>query len=445
MILDFSPKIKLEKKEAELYIYLKSLVYLASLSAGLFLFYLIFFPSQNFFFIFANPNSLDNTLISPRDQSGNLPIKNILESGQALFFNAEMREKYSDVEIEVELAKDSDLPSTGKVQLRKTYRAMLFPEGNPVGFKEGSLIRDEKNYFIISENKLRSISISLIEKLGFSEKAFVQVETADLKYNPMGEPISDSNNYPPSSLFQIESIYYILDSGKLRPFSSANAYLSQYSSDQAIWKDSAFLNDYAISNDPVGFADGSLVSSGISAFVISQKNLFPINNVITFESKGFRWEDVVPIGSDEIALYEKQKLFNIQSLHPNGVIFSDEKENAHFMIDDGTKKRIPSKNILQSWLRKSPVPFSLEALNIFRSCALHQKKLSLKPAYFCVISIKDLENLPGTGFEFESTFDSDVKLGVIDANFKKELSYSNFKSSATYFITTIMNKYVSAE
>ena len=59
-----------------------------------------------------------------------------------------------------------------------------------MGFKDGSLLKHNDDYFIISDGWLHQFDQSAIDKLGFPRNAFISVEESDLKYNEVLQPLT---------------------------------------------------------------------------------------------------------------------------------------------------------------------------------------------------------------------------------------------------------------
>ena len=218
----------------------------------------------------------------------------------------------------------------GTLEVRKSYQAFLYPEKNAIGFKDGTLLKNNNNYYIASQGKLRKFrDDGIASELGFNRQAFVEVNNEELRYNEAGDDISDSSAYPGDTLFKIKDDYYILTDRSFKKFVSPQAFATQYNENQAISKADNFIDAYPLNENLIGFADGSLISYGVSVFIVSSGKILPVNNTITFSSMGYDWNDVIPASGDEISLYEKDKLFTISSPHPNGTVMKDEKRNHH--------------------------------------------------------------------------------------------------------------------
>jgi hypothetical protein len=378
-MFDFTGRLNLEKKQYQIYRRLQILLYFCAFLSSLYFAYLIIFPSAYFSFDFSNPNSLKNTVINPRNSEGSYAEHGTVSSGKKMVFDTALVGNYGNAQIELTMDKQSENPENFEVQAKKSFQAFFYPEGKP-------MISRDADIFKISDN------------------------------------------------------YYLLSDGKLKKFLSQNAYLSQYDESAASEKDSSFLSQYLLDEDMIGYADGSLLSYGISAFIVSSGKLLPINNTVTFTAMGYDWNDVKQASADEISFYEKDKLFTISSPHPNGTIFFASDSKKSYMIENGTKRLFPSAEILKSWQKSSPVTVSEKSLTYLEKCNLSKETLSFR-TYSCDIPLSNFSNLIGKDYEFYLISGKDIKIDAINVTFKKQLSWINFKTTVRDLINKIMANY----
>ena len=434
-MLDLTGEIALDPKSYRKYRYFQIAAYAIAVFLAFYLGYLIAFPAHNFVFYPENLHSDKNTVTDPRNSQ---------EAGgkQALIFDAVSPGNYSRIQIDLALNKKINSGENIGVETRKSFQAFLYPEGDPVGFRDGTLIRDENIYFIISQGKERKFdSNAILSSLGYNKESFVEVGDDDLKYNEKGDDISNSFSYPDGSLFKINNNYYILENQKLQEFVSPSAYLTQYDENQAIEKNEDFLKNYPLEGDKLGFADGTLVSYGISVFIVSSGKILPVDNATDFLYKGYQWSDLVPATADELSLYEKDKLFNITSPHPNGTVMKTADSGRWYLIKNGQKHLLPSRIIANTWSKKDPVLVSEKSLVPLTDCHL-QKGILSSTNYSCVMPIESLDNLLGQDYEFKLAFGSSVKINTTNVSFQKTANISNLKLAVLNLISKIRGNYV---
>jgi len=147
---------------------------------------------------------------------------------------------------------------------------------------------------------------------------------------------------------------------------------------------------------------------------------------------------VIAASADEIALYEKTKLFNIKSVHPDGTVFTSIENAKHYMAKGSKKHLLPSQNIADSWLRHSPITFSEKSLEAVSQCAIKQDFFG---SYSCEIPIASLQQLAGTNYEFVMKLDNDAKIGSLEVSFKKDISRTNLVAFVRDIYNKIKNRY----
>lgn len=440
-MLDFTKNVKLEGKQLRLYRLARLLVFAAFILGAIYYAHLLLFPSQSFDFSFMTPGAAKNTIVYPRDSESNLMVNGELPKEKNLLFDTALWGDFSKIKLDIVLEKQSSPPGFLGVSARKSFRAFFYPEGEQMGFKDGMLVKNSGSFYIISGGKARKFASSdIARKLGFDPQTFKEVSNEELKYNEAGENITDVSEYPDDSLFKIGEEYYRLENGVLSQFVSEKAYLTNYDNNQAIEKESGFLNNYQIAEDFLGFNDGTLVSFDISAFIASQGKLFPINNIATFESMGFNWQDLVPASGEEIGIYEKAKLFNIDQPHPDGIIFSDKETGKYYYIQGGQKRELKGSGIINSYLRKSPVLAEQKGLEAENRCEL-KKSWGISRTYSCEIPIENTRFLLGNDYQFKMESDSDIVIKKAGARFEKSLTWENLKLSLSDIKKRIIANY----
>lgn len=445
MKFDLTKEVSLSPKGRKKYMKLRATTYAIFLASIIFLAYVIIFPSVRFDFSFNPGDKLgENPLIDPRDSSGNALENGLIPDNSPAVFDATLFGNYSRVKVYVALDSDSDPLKERLLRVRKAHRAFLYPQGDSIGFKEGTLLRSGEKYFIVSDGKLRKFeSQSVVRQMGFIPEVFWEASGEDLRFNQLGEIITDPNNFPNSSLFKVADTYYILKREKLWPYVSEQAFFSNYRSEQAISKDEAFLSKFEISSDMEGFSDGTLISYGVSAYVVSGGKIFPINNVNTFTSLGYAWEDIIPVSGDEFSLYPKDKLLTISSVHPDGTIF-DVAENSDWRLAKNKKiLPLPTELIARSWLmKKTPILVSKESLETYASCYLEERSF-FQNEYGCEILLAAFENISGKDYEFELPQGENISLDSLQVTFKKNPTWENLKLAAKGLLGRVSANYVS--
>lgn len=435
-MFDLTKEITLDPKGYKLYQKFRLALYILAVLTAAYLVYLILFPHKFYSFSFLEPNSNENSLEKPEIGRSFFPEDKKIKPGERLYFDATPAGDFSEVEIMITLNGETSEKNPMSIYARKSYEEFLKKEKDPIGFKSGTLLKESDDFYIISQEKLRKFSsFATAKNLGYSLENFWEISKNELSYNPSGETINFGEDYPEFSLFEIKNVFYILENDELHPFSSKEAFLSQYSPEQTVKKDDIFLKNRFVSKNPIGFADGSLISFGDSAYLVSSGKIYPIDNPVTFQNKGFSWEDIITASSDELELYEKTKLFNINDSHPDGIVYKTDTTSKYFILKDSEKHPLLSENIAKSWLRKKPIIVSSESEEIIEKCELKKKTIGAN-SFSCQIPLEKIQAMFGSDYEFELAGQEVIELKKIEVNFKKDINKNNLKSS----LLTILNR-----
>ncbi|NTU66721.1 MAG: hypothetical protein HGB08_02230 [Candidatus Moranbacteria bacterium] len=445
-MLDFTKEIALDKKKYRIYRMAQACVYSAAILAALYLADSVLFPSVDFNFSFADPASSRNGFV-PQYRDGSEMKSGRIPKGSQIYFDTALLGNFSHVEISLTRDQNFKKLQNVKVEMRKSYQAFLYPEGAPIGFRDGTLIKNNGKYYIVSGGKFRQFgSDKIISAFGFPKDAFLDASDDDMKYNEAGEMIADSTTYPDFSIFKTAGRYYILENGMLREFVSQEAYLSRYEENQAIPKDESFIRSFTLSKEQLGFSDGSLVAYGTSGFVVSGKEILPISNAGTFVDKGFKWEDIKNISGDEFSLYSQAlKHFSDSSPHPDGTIFLTSDTHLWYMVEGERKHPLPSDAIASTWIKgRSPVTVSSAGAGVLSSCIINEDS-SGKTSCKLIIPPSAYQELPGVDYEFDIVSENDMKLTNIEAFFTQDMTKNNLKTSVLGLLRRIKSNYGSTQ
>jgi hypothetical protein len=404
----------------------------------------ILFPSADLVFSFGNANSLKNTLVPPRTAAEpDKTTKSSVAAGSALIFNANPLGNFSNATITFTTDKNYRGIEKTSIRLRKSYQSFFYPIGEPAGFRDGTLLTtDDGSYYIVSDGTLRRFSnTDIILKLGYPKSSFLQVSRDDLQYNKKGADITDADTYPDDTFFAIGDTYYQLKNRQLYPFASTRAFFSQFDAIQAIIKGSDFLNRYEVPDSILGFADGTLGSSDISVFILSEGRSYPIESVDTFLQMGFDWNDVIALDADELGAYERQKQFTHNQPHPDGTLFLDRKTQEYSVIENGEKHPIRSAAVAATYSKQKPVLADLQESDESVSCQL-EKAVFSGNTYSCNVPLNSLSQFIGNDYQIDATFSDETKLQGIDVTFSTPLTWENLRSSLSRIKTGLKNNYM---
>lgn len=440
-IFDLTTQVKLSPRDQKIYNWLRGLLHIAFIVMAVFAADRILLPnaSQDFFFD-AAVGSTKNTLSDPRIQSQ--PSNGNVNANQTLTFNSSRMGIFSTATTTFVMDDKMKDFSKANVSIHKSYQAFFFPTGEPMGFKNGSLLTtDEGEYFIVSGDLLRKFTnTNIILTLGYPKSSFQLIDSKDLQYNKVGPEISSPNTYPDGTLFSIDETFYQLLDQQLLPFISTRAFLSQYEAIQAIPKNKDLFSTYPKSENSLGFSDGTLASADISVYILSKGKSYPVANAETFLSMGFNWDDIIPLASEELGFYEKQKQFNQNQPHPDGTVFRDQKTNEYFVVDKGTKRPIKSAAILKNYEKQKPIAASLEGLNKSVSCTLSSPLLT-RNTYSCAASLQEINQFPGNYYRIDTVFPETVKVVRMNETLSTPFTWQNIHNALGGIKNTLLINY----
>lgn len=422
---------------------IRIILFLLFVATAFFVVYRILFPIENFSFFFRIFKIPANNIVEPRNSNDDPLLEGKLAEEETLLFDAPVIGDFSDIKIKFDLERASENLEEGMVRVRKSYRAFLFPEGDPLGFPESSLVRNGNNYFIVTGGNLRKFaSLELAKKMGFNENAFLEVQREELLLNRTSEPISDSSVYPTGTLFKIDGQYYQLDGNKLRSFVSNNVFTLRHRSEQAIEKKADFLKSYEISEEKIGFPDGTLISYGQSVFIINKTEALPIDSDITFIQSGYEWGTVIPATSEEFSIYKRGKLQSIRLPHPDGTIFYHVLEKKYYYISDGAKHELPGSGIVASYLGgAAPIIVAGDPENQIESCEL-EKSFGIFRTYSCDINIDSLDNLSSNNYQFSLEAEPDIQIRNLKLVFRRLPNRNNLNISLNEIVGRFNYQYL---
>ena len=291
---------------------LRGLLYvIVIVSVGLFALRVLF-PTLIFSFNFKTPGSSKNNLLDPRSPE-NLPRTNgKIEASGTLVADAGVVGNFSHAQALVTLEKDSVLPETLELTLRRSYRGFLLPTGASV------------------------------------------------------------TGFPEAALYRVDETYYALKDGTLYPFVSDSAYLTQYPESLALPETKDFLARYPVSERWLGFRVGSIVSFADGVFLItSETEMRPVGSADIFLALGYRFEDVRPASEEEIGIYKRGRIFLLGAEHPDGTLLLDQDTRTYYLIERGTKRPLIDPQYRDFLLKQqTPLSVSLQSSTERVSCLL---------------------------------------------------------------------------
>ncbi len=426
-MFDFTPDIVISEKYQKWYVFWRFFLYGAFLFFGIFVFSKIVFPDHYDFFDFEQYYGKNNTVINPRLEDGT-NVSEKLSSNEKMIFNVVVRGDFDSLRWEVETKKDTVLE--GDIFVTRAYRAMMYPQGEKIGFREGSLVRYEGRVFIVLGDKLYEVDKKTITFFSFDTNNFLEITQEEFSLYDDISFLQSDTFWIEGSLFSTgEGEYYQVENGSLHPFVSEQAYLASYRKEDArlLPKEREIIPREE--QKKKGFPDGALLNYKDGVFIVEDGFLRGIDTAETFLSKGYDWDMLFSVTEEEISPYEMSGLFSSRSTHLQGTIFTDRETNTSYVIDKGKLLEIVGDNIAKQYqsIGIIPVSFDREA----RKCPLFQTG---KSTYECFLPLVPEES----GFEYEFVFvpKEDVYLKEMGVTFSMKKNWEHTR----LFLSDIKNR-----
>lgn len=328
------------------------------------------FPTITQGFDFDNPGASKNQMVSPRAPDGSpLTSGKVLNHG-TLIANTSLLGDFSAATIRFTIEADSDFPETINATIKRSYRAMLLP---------------------------------------------------------IGEPIASLQS---AHILRVDNAYYILQEGTLYPFVSEAAYRSRFDGDQTV-RDVGrdILGLYPVAATPIGFRIGSLLSFADGVFIVtSDTEVRPVGSAEIFLALGYRFEDVKPVSEEELGLYKRGRIILLSTPHADGTVFRDLDTGQVFIIEHQTR-RIVTDPLYRAFLEHEQQPINTRSsdANEHVTCSL---TTGLFPrTYHCTALLDPLKD--NLGFDYElalSGSDRDFEIETLELAFDTHVTLDNART-----------------
>lgn len=421
IIPDFTPTVSVPATWHRRYTLLRVVLYLVFFCTAVFLFVRVVFPGEYGYFDFAVYRGGANTIADPRYEDGTPAEDALARAGRPLLFNFSAVGDFRDIAVTVDT--EGEVDSGGTLSVTRSYRAALYPEGAPVHLRDGSLVRTDDGFFLISQGTARRFaSVDILRAAGYVPEQFRTVTPAELVLSPRGDDITDAAAALPDALYIVAGTYYQLHDGGLVPFVSDRAYLSWWRPEDAVARDDAFVAAYPPADDTMtGFISGTLVSYGESAYVVEGATLRPVDNPVTFIAKGYDWNVVVPLTGEEFGIYQMGRLYTRRVPHPSGTVFADVADGSRTLIADGRRHAIVGDAIADQYRAVTLV--AVDEVVEDADCRLEDTLLAQE----CVIRFDALRRGVGAEYQFTYVPAADATLTELETVFNRDRSAATFR------------------
>lgn len=412
---DLTPDIRLSEHHIPIYLALRVVVLALFLGFGTYVVLSTVFPDADKYFDFRVYHGGANTIANPRFADDTPVESGAVPKDTDMIANATASGDFSRIHFSFRAETGSP---TGMLTAIRAYRAFLAPVGEPVFFRDGSLIRDEETFFIVSRKQLRAFADErALRNRGYAPEQFRLVESDTLRDLPKGQEIADTELLPNGAILTDGARYYQIRDGARVSFVSDRAFSSRFREEDALSVDAGLLEAFPESREMIGFLDGTLVSYGEAVYVVEGSFLRPIDSPETFLSKGYDWTSVIPITGLEFGIYERGRLYTEQQPHPNGTVFHESSTGKRYLVRDGIRHEIP-ESVVPQYETITAVSADIVPLG---ECAL----VSEGKRASCELSWEPEETETGAEYQFVYRPDHDVTLRDMHARFVREINRRN--------------------
>lgn len=353
-----------------LYTRLRILLWIVILVGGGSFVMSMLFPTITQSFDFDNPGSSRNTIVDPRAVDNTSLTTGKVNANDSLIANTSLLGDFSSATIRFTLEADSARPEAVTANLKRAYRAMLLPQGDPI--------------------------------------ATVQSAT----------------------VLRGGDTYFVLKNETLFPFVSEAAYQSRFDHNQPIISiDPSVLERYPRATTPIGFRVGSLLSFADGVFVVtSESEMRPIGSAEIFLALGYRFEDVKPVSEEELGIYKRGRIILLNTPPIDGTLYRDLDTNEVFMIENG-KRRVVTDPTYRTFLEGKQLPIPTRSHDREETAGCEAVSELFPRTYRCQVPLDIFRD--NLGFDYELMVhgtNTDFEIETLSIAFNTHITTDNART-----------------
>lgn len=226
------------------------------------------------------------------------------------------------------------------------YLSFYF-DGLDMIYPNGILVKQiKKNEIYLIENKQRRefSSSKLISALKYNSADAISITENELNHFPAGEKMK----YPDNTLVKAEDspVVYLIKNGKRKEFSSAALFEKLgYEWNKIISVKAEEMNGYS-TDGKVLYSDSSLIKArdNPAIYLLEGGEKRKITSAVLFEKRGYKWNDIISLGSEEIKDYPDGKIMT----YPDGTLIKREGFPVVYKIEGGKRKEFTSLALFEA-------------------------------------------------------------------------------------------------
>lgn len=194
-----------------------------------------------------------------------------------------------------------------------------YPDGPSIQFPKFALLKDSFNriWLLVDEGRRHIADMATFRRFGFNEDEIIEVDDMDLTEYPELAPIDSKTEFPQGKVMQdtkTKQYWYVFEDTKYEL--PDKVFLVLYFRGRIIKQATTKALEKYTTGEPYMFHDAELVRGAKepAVYVVQDKELRPIPNAETFESMGWRWNNVVTVPDKVLTVYAKGDPFVLENL-----------------------------------------------------------------------------------------------------------------------------------
>lgn len=231
------------------------------------------------------------------------------------------------------------------------------PNATALTFRDGSLLSNRGNVFIISDGLKRPIvSPEAFLRLGFKWSSVKPVSDAEIDLHPLGERVTTSSTYPDGVVFKRPGgDTYLVDDGKQRYIPSPLIFESMFRWEDVVDFSSTVAGPtYFVSpKGDVYYPNGLLIAGDGKVWIMENNEKLPIASPEIFESLGMSWGMVREATPFEMSIiptkFTSGHIGKNVKFYPDGTLVKADDSPQVYVFDRGSLKSINSPAVFFSY------------------------------------------------------------------------------------------------
>lgn len=235
------------------------------------------------------------------------------------------------------------------VILTSVEEVASYPDGEVLGFKDGTLIKDKNSAYVIENGLARPIaSAAIFDSLGYKWSNVLPASEYELGLHPKGELVIRTDIHPNGSLVSSGGPVYLIEGGKKRYIPSPGIFSAQFKGKDILSASKQEVDSYPL-GDHVIFPEGYLVADDDKVYLIWGGERRPIGGPVIFESYGFRWGMVKKATPFELGFHAVGAVITSPKMYYSGTLVRSSSAQEVYMLENGLARHITSPNVFRSY------------------------------------------------------------------------------------------------